>query len=281
MTGEAAAETGWAKINLALHVRRRRADGYHDIETIFAFADFGDVLAVSAADDVTLAIHGPFGAGLPADETNLVIRAARAFAGACGVGAGAALVLDKRLPVASGIGGGSADAAAALRLLNRFWGVGADEAALRAIAVSLGADVPACVDSRMQRGDGVGEKLRVLAGHDVRGAPVLLVNPGVPLATGPVFAAWDGTDRGALADGPPLAAALAGRNDLQTPAVSLCPAIGTVLGALDRFRPTLARMSGSGATCFALFDTDADAEAAREAIAAAHPGWWAAAGRLR
>lgn len=282
MTGDAAAETGWAKINLALHVRRRRADGYHDIETIFAFADFGDMLTVRAADDVTLAIRGPFGAGLPVDEGNLVMRAARALAGACGVAAGAALTLDKRLPVASGIGGGSADAAAALRLLNRFWGISADEAALRAIAAPLGADVPACVGSRTQRGDGAGEQLRGLADDDLRGKAVLLVNPGVPLATGPVFAAWDGIDRGALAGGPPLAAAQGARNDLQAPAVSLCPAIGAVLEALAA-RPgaALTRMSGSGATCFALFEADADAESARAAIAAAYPGWWAAAGRLR
>lgn len=282
MTGDAAAETGWAKINLALHVRRRRADGYHDIETIFAFADFGDSLTVRAADDVTLTIRGPFGAGLSADEGNLVMRAARALAGACGIAAGAALALDKRLPVASGIGGGSADAAAALRLLNRFWGIGADEAALRAIAAPLGADVPACVGSRTQRGDGAGEQLRGLADDDLRGKAVLLVNPGVPLATGPVFAAWDGIDRGALAGGPPLAAAKGARNDLQAPAVSLCPAIGAVLEALAA-RPgaALTRMSGSGATCFALFEADADAEAARAAIAAAHPGWWTAASRLR
>lgn len=282
MTGEAAAETGWAKINLALHVRRRRADGYHDIETVFAFADFGDGLSVRAADDVTLTIRGPFGEGLPADESNLVMRAARALAGAHGVRAGAALTLDKSLPVASGIGGGSADAAAALRLLNRYWGIDAAEEALCTIATTLGADVPACVGSRTQRGDGVGEQLRTLEGDDVRGKVVLLVNPGAPLATGPVFAAWDGIDRGALAFGPPLAAALAGRNDLQMPAVSLCPAIGTVLNVLAA-QPgaLLVRMSGSGATCFALFDTDADAEAAQSAIAAAHPGWWAAAGRLR
>lgn len=282
MTDDTAAETGWAKINLALHVRRRRADGYHDIETIFAFADFGDILTVRAADDVTLAIRGPFGADLPEDEDNLVMRAARALAGACGVAAGAALTLDKRLPVASGIGGGSADAAAALRLLNRFWGIGADETALRAIAAPLGADVPACVGSRTQRGDGAGEQLHGLADDDLRGKAVLLVNPGVPLATGPVFAAWDGIDRGALAGGSPLAAAQDARNDLEVPAVSLCPAIGAVLEALAA-RPgaALTRMSGSGATCFALFEADADAEAARAAIAAAHPGWWAAAGRLR
>lgn len=282
MTGETAAETGWAKINLALHVRRRRADGYHDIETIFAFADFGDGLSVRAADDVTLTIRGPFGGGLPADESNLVMRAARALAGAYRIKAGAALTLDKNLPVASGIGGGSADAAAALRLLNRFWGIDADEAPLCAIAASLGADVPACVGSRTQRGDGVGEQLRTLEGDDMRGKAVLLVNPGIPLATGPVFKAWDGIDRGTLTVGLPLAAALAGRNDLQAPAISLCPAIGTVLNVLAAQQGALlVRMSGSGATCFALFDTDADAEAARAAIAAAHPGWWARAGRLR
>ena len=281
MTGETAAETGWAKINLALHVRRRRADGYHDIETIFAFADFGDSLSVHAADDVTLTIRGPFGEGLPADESNLVMRAARALAGAYDIETGAALTLEKRLPVASGIGGGSADAAAALRLLNRFWEIDADEAALCEIAATLGADVPACVGSRTQRGDGVGEQLCALAHSDVRGKVVLLVNPGVPLATGPVFAAWDGIDRGELPSGPPLSAALVGRNDLQAPAVSLCPAIGTVLNALaGQPGVLLARMSGSGATCFALFETDTQAKAARAAVAAAHPDWWVATGKL-
>lgn len=257
MTGETAAETGWAKINLALHVRRRRADGYHDIETIFAFADFGDILSVRAADDVTLTIGGPFGEGLPADESNLVLRAARALAGAYGIETGAALMLDKRLPVASGIGGGSADAAAALRLLNRHWGIDADEKALCAIGTALGADIPACVGSRTQRGDGVGEQLRVLADDDVRGKAVLLVNPGTPLGTGPVFAAWDGADRGALAGGLPLAAARDGRNDLERPAISLCPVIGTVIAALeDRPGVAFTRMSGSGATCFALFEAE-------------------------
>ncbi len=282
MTADIAAETGWAKINLALHVRRRRADGYHDIETIFAFADFGDGLSARASDDVTLTIDGRFGAELLADETNLVMRAARALAGTRDVKTGAALTLDKRLPIASGIGGGSADAAAALRLLNRFWDMGADEETLRGIAATLGADVPACVGSRTQRGDGAGAQLRALPDQGLQGAPILLVNPGVPLTTGPVFAAWDGIDRGPLAEGPLLEVAREARNDLQAPAILLCPAIGAVLNALSA-QPgaILTRMSGSGATCFSLFETEAAAEAARVAIAAAHPAWWASAGKLR
>lgn len=275
-------ETAYAKLNLALHVRRRRADGYHDIETIFAFVDFGDGLEVRPAGGVTLSIHGPFGAGLPTDDGNLVLRAAKALARAYDVKTGAALSLDKRLPVASGIGGGSADAAAALRLLNRFWAIGADEEALCAIAAPLGADVPACVVSRTLRGDGAGDRLRALAARDLTGLPVLLVNPGVPLATGPVFAAWDGVDRGPLADEAPLAAARAGRNDLEAPAMALRPVIREVLDRLGaQAGAMLARMSGSGATCFALFSAVSDAEAARAAIAAERPDWWVKAGKLR
>lgn len=275
-------ETAYTKLNLALHVRRRRADGYHNIETIFAFADFGDELEVLPADDVTLALHGPFGAGLPVDDGNLVLRAAKALARAYDVKTGVALNLDKRLPVASGIGGGSADAAATLRLLNRFWAIGADEDALRAVAAPLGADVPACVASRASRGDGAGDRLRTLSATDLTGLPVVLANPGVPLATGPVFAAWDGIDRGPLADEAPLTAALAGRNDLETPAMTLCPVIRAVLDRLSaQAGVMLARMSGSGATCFALFGGATDADVARAAIAAEYPDWWVKAGKLR
>ena len=275
------ADTGWAKINLALHVRARRADGYHALETLFAFADDGDRLTAAPADTLTLAVEGPFGRALAAEPDNLVLRAARGLARRHGVTAGAALRLDKRLPVAAGLGGGSADAAAALRLLGRLWGID-DAAGLRAIAAELGADVPACLHSRTMRGEGRGDALAPVADGGLAGMALLLVNPGVPLATGPVFRGWDGQDRGPLEGGDPLAAALAGRNDLEPPAVALVPAIGAVLARLAACDGVvLARMSGSGATCFALFESVAARDRAAAAVAAGQPGWWCLAARLR
>jgi 4-diphosphocytidyl-2-C-methyl-D-erythritol kinase len=275
-------ETAYAKINLALHVRRRRADGYHDIETLFAFAADGDALSVTASDVLSLAVDGPFAAGLGGDD-NLVLSAARGLADAYGVTAGAVLRLDKRLPVASGIGGGSADAAAALRLLTRHWRLPSDDGRVAALAAALGADVPACLASIIARGEGRGDALvgaLVGAGDALAGMPLLLVNPRLPLATGPVFAAWDGVDRGALAQGDALAVARAGRNDLELPARTLCPAIDDVMTALAA-QPgvVLARMSGSGATCFALFDDVTARDRAAAAMMA--PGWWCLATTLR
>ncbi len=152
-------ERAFAKVNLALHVRAREPDGYHRIETIFAFADDGDRLSVAPADSLSLGLAGPFAAPLAGEGDNLVIRAAEALRQRFGIRQGAALLLDKRLPVASGIGGGSADAAAALRLLDRFWGLDAGEPVLRDLAAGLGADVPACVASVTVRGEGRGDRL--------------------------------------------------------------------------------------------------------------------------
>jgi 4-diphosphocytidyl-2-C-methyl-D-erythritol kinase len=275
-----AAETAYAKINLALHVRRRRADGYHDLETLFAFAEAGDGLEAEPADALSLAISGPFAAALAVSDDNLVLRAARALRAAFGVEVGAALRLDKRLPVAAGIGGGSADAAAALRLLARLWGLDDGDPRVVTIAADLGADVPACLASVTARGEGVGAVLAPVAEAGLAGLPLLLVNPGVPLTTGPVFAGWDGVDRGPLALGAPLAAARAGRNDLEAPARALVPAIGAVLARLAAAPGVLlARMSGSGATCFALFTDDRARDAAAVAVGA--QGWWCLATRLR
>ena len=268
-------DTGWAKINLALHVRARELDGYHRIETLFAFCADGDRLSAAPAEELGLTVEGPFAAGLSAGEDNLVMRAARALAAQACTVAGAAIRLDKRLPVASGIGGGSADAAAALRLLRTLWGMDIADAALGRIAAALGADVPACLLSRGARGEGRGDALRPAA--TASGAPVLLVNPGLPLSTGAVFARWDGVDRGPMPDDP-----AAGRNDLEAPAVALCPPIGDVLAALRR-RPgaTLVRMSGSGATCFALFADARARDAAAAALASERPDWWRLATSLR
>ena len=261
-------ETAFAKINLALHVRGREADGYHRIETIFAFAEDGDVLTAAPAEGLSLTVTGPFGAALAGEADNLVLRAARAL-GADNV----ALTLDKRLPVASGIGGGSADAAAALRLLRRFLGTGPSDDDLRAIAAGLGADVPACIGSRIACGTGRGDELADVDEPDLAGTPLLLVNPGIGLGTAKVFNGWDGVDRGPLGDW------RSGRNDLERAARALVPEIGIVLAALSS--ASFARMSGSGASCFGLYDDEADRDRDAAQIAAAHPKWWHLRSRLR
>ena len=282
MNQRPSAETAYAKINLALHVRRRRPDGYHELETLFAFCADGDRLTAEPSDTLSLAIEGPFGEGLSAGPDNLVLRAAEALRTVAGMTAGAAIRLDKRLPVASGIGGGSADAAAALRLLVRLWGVSVADDVLYGIGAELGADVPACVASRACRGEGRGDALDFLDEGALAGRPVLLVNPRVAVPTGPVFQRWDGVDRGALAAGDPLAAALAGRNDLEPPARAMQPVIADVVEALAAMPGVvLARMSGSGATCFAIYEGLAARDAADRAIAAAHPDWWRLATTLR
>lgn len=287
MTGSSsvrARETAYAKINLALHVRRRRADGYHDIETLFAFAEDGD-LVEALPGTPRLLLSGPFAEPLRSmdPEDNLVMRAARRLATALGRAEAPAIALDKRLPVAAGIGGGSADAAAVLRMLCGLHGVSIDDCRVAALAAELGADVPACLASVAVRGDGRGDKLVAIEARALSGLPLLLVNPRVPLSTGPVFSGWDKVDRGPLPTGDdPLSIACAGRNDLEPPALRLCPAIGEVVGLLEaRSGVILARMSGSGATCFALFDTIGQRDAADLAIAENRPDWWRLATRLR
>lgn len=267
-------ETAYAKLNLALHVRGREADGYHRIETAFAFAEDGDSLSVTEGEGITLQVIGPF-AGSLTDGENIVLAAAHALHEHCEATSGAALTLDKRLPVASGIGGGSADAAAALRLLDRWWGLGLPGEALAAIAARLGSDVPACLYARSARGEGRGDRL-IFADHGVEGAPLLLVNPGEKLSTRSVFETWGGRDGGPLGD------PFAGRNDLEAPARALVPRIGEVLDSLESSGPArMVRMSGSGATCFALFGDEADRDEAGRRIAAAHPHWWQLSSRLR
>lgn len=256
-------ETAYAKVNLALRVRGRQEDGYHDIDTVFAFAEDGDRLSVSEGQRLELSVVGPFAGDLGEAGDNLVMRAARLL----DPGRGARLTLDKRLPVASGIGGGSADAAAALRLLVRWWGLGLGKAELMALARHLGADVPACLHSRTVRGTGRGDLLEP-AGIEVAGKALLLVNPRIPLSTAEVFGRWRGVETGG--------------NDLEPPALELAPAIGEVLDTLrDCPGAALARMSGSGATCFALFDSDSARDSAAASIAASRPLWWTMASRLR
>jgi 4-diphosphocytidyl-2-C-methyl-D-erythritol kinase len=269
-------EAAPAKINLALHVRAREPDGYHRIETVFAFAEDGDRLSVREGVGLSLEVVGPFAGDLAGEQDNLVLRAAHVLRARTGIEKGAALTLDKRLPVASGLGGGSADAAAVLRLLARWWQVDADEALLLDIAAPLGADVPACVISRTCRGEGKGDRLSVVDGSGLAGTPLLIVNPLVPVSTARVFAAWDRVDRGALEGW------REGRNDLEGPARALAPEIGEVLERLGEAPGVqLSRMSGSGASCFALFETEAARDKAGKRIEALHPDWWQLATRLR
>lgn len=275
-------ETAYAKINLALHIRRRRDDGYHELETLFAFVDGGDVLTVSAAEEDRFTIGGEFAPGLSFGPDNLVLGALAQMRKMVWPGKPPvpplAIHLEKNLPVAAGIGGGSADAAAIIRLLDLHFVHNGDAKELCLASQHLGADVAACIVSQTRIGTGLGEKLACLAVDDLAGTPVLLVNPRVPLSTGPVFKAWDGEDRGPMPGGTAREIALAGRNDLEAPALTLCPAIGEVLSALRDTAPLLARMSGSGATCFALYASDA----ARDAAAAAMPrAWWRMTGKLR
>ncbi|MEQ1549730.1 4-(cytidine 5'-diphospho)-2-C-methyl-D-erythritol kinase [Sphingorhabdus sp.] len=264
-------ETAYAKINLALHVRGRREDGYHELETLFAFAADGDVLTAKPNGDLTLSITGPFADGLEADEGNLVLQAAKALKAASGTRQGASISLDKRLPIASGIGGGSADAAAALRLLSKLWNIDLPDEQLLTIASGLGADVPACLRSETVFGSGVGEQLTPFETDSISGVPILLVNPLKPCPTGPVFKSWDGIDRGAL-DKQNWRDA---RNDLEPPAIALVPEISEVQAMLKaQAGANLVRMSGSGATCFGLFETETARDAAANTIMRQQPGWW-------
>jgi 4-diphosphocytidyl-2-C-methyl-D-erythritol kinase len=276
-----------AKINLFLHVGDRRADGFHELESLVVFVDIGDALIFADSPHLSLALEGPFAADLGLDADNLVLRAARALADAAGREAAAEIELTKNLPVASGIGGGSADAAAALRGLRALWALDASDDALRDVAATLGSDVPVCVASKSAWMEGRGE--RVTPAPGVPGAPMVLVNPGVALATGPVFAGL--TMRrgvGAVDRTPPLrdVTALATflkltSNDLQAPALAIAPVIGEVLGELSRMPGALLwRMSGSGATCFALFEDDGAAQMAAIALAHSHPKWWVQATRI-
>lgn len=274
-------ETAFAKVNLALHVRCKREDGYHEVDTILAFAEHGDQLTVEPGEALSLDISGEFASNLDAGDDNLVMRAARVLQEHFGVSAGAKLHLIKNLPVASGIGGGSADAAAAARLLAQLWEIDAGNAVLADLLAPLGADIPACVASKTVRGQGTGTELHAIDDESIAGKPLLLINPRQPVATGPIFARWDGVDRGALADDNVEAAMMNGRNDLQTPAIALCPAIEEVLALLATTRPALARMSGSGASCFALFDSMQARDFAQVLVAAARPDWWTMASQLR
>ena len=282
-----------AKINLYLHVVGRQPDGYHRLDSLIAFADIGDRVTATAADRLSLSVDGPEANGLAGlGDDNLVLRAARLLATAIEQAvpaarpSGAAVHLDKRLPVASGIGGGSSDAAAALRALDRLWRSPVDPEALAALALRLGADVPACLAAGPVWVGGIGERIDPAAGLPPAG--IVLVNPRRTLPTAAVFQARRGgySAAGRFAPMPGTAAGLAAalatrRNDLSEAAVSLVPEIAAMLDLLaDLPGALLARMSGSGATCFALFADRRAAAAAWRQLAAAEPGWWSAAGAL-
>jgi 4-diphosphocytidyl-2-C-methyl-D-erythritol kinase len=266
-----AREIAPAKLNLALHVRGRLPDGRHAIDTLFAFCTDGDRLSAETHQHLLLELAGPFGADLSGESDNLVIRAAEALRDAAGVTAGAAIRLEKNLPVASGIGGGSADAAATLRLLTSLWRI--DPRHAQQVAPELGSDVPACLLSLPARGEGAGDRLTLFDLPDLAGKPVLLVNPRIELSTAEVFARWDGVDRG------PIEGWRESQNDLTRPAIALVPQIEAVLSWLG-VQPGagFTRMSGSGATCFALYDDEAHRDAAADAVPRE---WWRLATCLR
>lgn len=269
-----------AKLNLYLHVTGRRDDGYHELDSLVSFAALADRLEIAPAEALCLTVTGPFAPALGTAD-NLAARAAAALADRLGRPAGVRIALEKRIPVAAGLGGGSADAAAVLRGLARLWRLDAEHAcALQETALALGADVPVCLASGATYMAGIGEVLS--APPRLPPCAALLVNAGVPVPTGAVFAARRGpfSDPARFdespADAPALAALLrARRNDLEQPALAQAPVIGHVLARLDAAPGCLlARMSGSGGTCFGLFEDEATAAGAAGAIARDHPNWW-------
>lgn len=266
-------ETAYAKINLALHVRKRRGDGYHELETVFAFVDAGDRLSIAPAARDELITVGEFESQLTDPFNNIIAQTLTLLPRDTGW----RVTLEKILPVAAGLGGGSADAGAVFRLVERAHRLPENWPEL---AAKLGADVPACVRSEACIGRGTGTELEPVA-NDLAGMLVLLVNPRIPLATEAVFGAWDGIDRGPLPEGDLKTKALEGRNDLEAPAISLRPEIGEVLAALHATEPVLARMSGSGATCFGLYERHDVMGRALESLQSSHPDWWFLAGSLR
>ncbi|GLR98126.1 MULTISPECIES: 4-(cytidine 5'-diphospho)-2-C-methyl-D-erythritol kinase [Bradyrhizobium] len=288
-------EEGRAKVNLSLRVVGRRADGYHDLESVVAFADCADRLTLEPGDELKLTTTGPLAEACGETSDNLVLKAAKLLAEAVpGLKLGA-FALDKVLPVAAGIGGGSADAAAALRLLARLNDLSLDDPRVQKVALATGADVPVCLISRACDMTGVGEQLLPLA---LPSMPCVMVNPRVPVATKDVFRAlglrngellvgvtdvirapaWPG-EGASISDWVEVLETVA--NDLEAPALRIEPVIGEVLEALRTSADVkLARMSGSGATCFAIYGAPAEAHAAAEKIRRDHHGWWVHAGTL-
>jgi len=274
------AQMARAKINLFLHVGARREDGFHPLQSLAIFTAFGDTLSVEENGELSLAVKGPFASALT-DGDNLVLKAARALAAHAGRGAGAKITLTKNLPVASGMGGGSADAAAALRALAALWGLEPDEGTLCEIAKELGSDIPVCVPSVPAFMEGRGEILTPIS--SLPRLPILLVNPSIAVPTKDVFAnltdrrgAEMTLPRGRFNDLADILRFLESTgNDLEAPALALQPAIGEVLSSLRSVPGSLfTRMSGSGATCFALMPDDGGCARAAAALREKHPDWW-------
>jgi 4-diphosphocytidyl-2-C-methyl-D-erythritol kinase len=272
-----------AKVNLFLHVGPVGADGYHPLASLVAFADIGDRMTVEPAGRLSLTVTGPFADALDRPGDNLVLRALRALGEAAGIGEPALKVtLDKRLPIAAGLGGGSSDAGAALKLARDVLGLAMDDPALADVAAGIGADGPMCLHARTAWAGGRGDRL--LFEPALPPLPALLVNPGAPSPTGPVYRVYDqSAARDADRPAPPsdwsppfvIGWLAAQRNDLEAPAVALQPVIGEALAVVqDLPGARLTRMSGSGATVFALFDTRQAAEAAAARLAGRHPDWW-------
>ena len=275
-----------AKINLYLHVTGRREDGYHLLDSLIVFADAGDAIEIEESGHLSLDMDGPFAAGLPAGEENLVGQAARLLADGAGMEPRASIKLTKNLPVASGIGGGSTDAAATLKALMAHWHLSPPEDVLQRMALTLGADVPVCIAGRPSYIGGIGEEIEPAPA--LPPAWLVLVNPGVAVSTPEVFRAREVTfsERDRLNTRPASAEDLARelstrRNDLTEAATKIAPVISDVLTALDNCDGILlARLSGSGATCFGLFGTAQAAASAEEKLRRDHPNWWVQAARL-
>ncbi len=275
-----------AKVNLALHVTRQRADGYHSLESLVVFTRFGDRLSAAPAADDDVEISGRYGPQLTNDDGNLVVKARDALRRLASTESAPPvhLALEKNLPIASGIGGGSSDAAAALRLLAQCWGIDPENTALDDVARSLGADVPMCLAARPLLARGIGQDIALL--HGFPPLALVLVNPGVAVSTPDVFAALKQRENPGL---PPLPQRFdfhsvrnwldTTRNDLEAPAREIEPAIGKALKALDKAGSAFSRMSGSGATCFGLFETGNMAKRAAAVIRGRHPDWFVAATR--
>lgn len=280
MASTARAEKAPAKVNLTLRVLGRRADGYHELESLVAFAGVGDALTFAPGAALTLTVSGPTAPAAGDSADNLVLKAARALAERIAGLTLGRFALSKRLPVAAGLGGGSADAAAALRLLAQANGIALDDPRLMQAAQATGADVPVCLDPRPRLMRGVGDVLS--APLDLPRLFAVLINPGVAVSTREVFAALNLPPAAPPAQaGPPpapsalLAAIASGRNDLEQPAIELQPVIADVLSVLNKLPGCrLARMSGSGATCFGLFETNAAATAAARTVRVGYPQWW-------
>lgn len=280
-----------AKVNLFLHVGAPGEDGYHPLSSLLAFADVGDRLSLAPADALEFRLTGPFAEALAGEEDNLVVRAAQALLGALrGPRAPVGLMLDKALPVAAGLGGGSSDAGAALRLLRAAWAPDLSDDALQAIAAELGADGAACLWGAPVLAEGRGESLSPAPG--LPACPAVLINPGVAASTAAVYRRFDALGVFGDVTPPPMPEAfesveeLAGwlrrqRNDLEAAAIDIAPEIGDVLADLAAEPEVLlARMSGSGATCFALCPSDIEAEQLAERLESLRPDWWARRCRL-